>query len=188
MPRSAKAATLAVLLVGAATVATLVAVAAASSQRRSAPLAAWSRAEIGSGAASVAYPSSWKAIPGDAGTVSFAMRDARGRYTGYINLTPRQGGEQLAGWGAFRTRRNAEEGDKQVRELSSSEDVAFANARGSCVVDDYLSRVGSHAYRELACIVAGRHTTSVFVGAALRHAWYTLGPILEHSAATLVER
>jgi hypothetical protein len=176
------------LLVGAAIVAMLVAIAAADSQRRSAPPAAWSRAAISSGAATVAHPSSWQSIPGDAGTVSFAIRDRKGRYAGYINVTPRQGGERLAGWSAFRMRRNAEEGDKQVRELSSSQNVAFADARGSCVLDDYLSRVGSHPYRELACIVAGRHATSVFVGAALVDDWPTLGPILKYAAATLVER
>jgi hypothetical protein len=48
--------------------------------------------------------------------------------------------------------------------------------------------VGSHAYRELACIVAGRRSTSVFVGAALIADWSTLGPVIEHAAGTLVER
>jgi len=193
MSRSQKAAAaFAILSVGAAIVTTLMTIAAAGDPRSGAlPTAlptGWTRAEISSGAATVGYPSRWKAIPGDAGTVSFALRDRGGRYMGYINVTPRQGAERLAGWGAFRTRRNAEEGDKQVRELSSSESVAFANARGSCVLDDYLSRVGSHPYRELACIVAGRHSTSVFVGAALVQDWARLGPIVKHAAATLVER
>jgi hypothetical protein len=180
------------LAAGAAIGAMLVAIAAASGPQAIAlPTelpAGWSRAEISSGAATVGYPAGWKSIPGDTGTVSFAIRDRRGRYAGYINVTPRQGAERLAGWGAFRTRRNAEDGDKQVRELSSSENVAFANARGSCVLDDYVSRVGSHRYRELACIVAGRHSTSVFVGAALIDDWSSLGPIVKHAAATLVER
>jgi hypothetical protein len=149
---------------------------------------AWSRAAISSGAATLSYPSSWKAIPGDAGTVSFAVRDSRGRYLGYLNLTPREGAEQLGGWAAFRTRRNAQEGDKRVRIVSASEDVVFANTRRSCVVDDYVSRVGSHSYRELACIVAGRHSTSVFVGATLRSEWSRLGPVVRRSAAALTER
>jgi hypothetical protein len=166
----------------------VVAIAAANGPRGVTLPRGWSHATISSGAATLAYPSRWRAIPGDAGTVSFALRDREGMYLGYLNVTPRQGAEQLAGWGGFRTRRNAEEGDTQVRELSFSENVAFANARGSCVLDDYLSRVGSHAYRELACIVAGRHSTSVFVGAALVADWSTLGPIVKHAAATLVER
>jgi hypothetical protein len=188
MSRSLSATTCVLLAVGAAIGATLVAIAAANGPRSATLPTGWRRAELSSGAATLAYPRGWKAIPGDAGTVSFAIRDRSGRYLGYLNVTPRQGAERLAGWGAFRTRRNAEEGDRRVRELSSSKNVAFVGARSSCVLDDYLSRVGSHAYRELACIVAGRRSTSVFVGAALIEDWSTLGPVIEHAARTLVER
>jgi hypothetical protein len=148
----------------------------------------WSHTTISSGAATLAYPSSWEAIPGDKGTVSFALRDRRGRYLGYLNVTPRQGAEQLAGWAAFRTGRNAGDGDKQVRIVKSAENVTFTGAHGLCVTDDYLSKVGGNPYRELACIVAGRHSTSVFVGAALVGEWSRLGPIVMHSASTLIER
>ncbi len=176
-----------VLLLFAASSALLVAASASGGKGAQRP-PAWSHATISSGAATLAYPSSWKAIPGDKGTVSFAIRDRRGLYLGYLNLTPRQGAEQLAGWAAFRTRRNAEDGDAQVRIVSSREGVMFSNARGSCIVDDYLSRVGRHPYRELACIVSGRHRISVFVGAALVPDWPALGPLIGHSAATLIER
>jgi hypothetical protein len=178
----------AVLLVGAAIGAAFAAIAAATDQRSGTPPRGWSHAEISSGAATLSYPTGWQAIPGDRGTVSFATRDSRGDYLGYLNVTPRQGAERLAGWAAFRTRRNAEDGDRQVHELGSSEHVAFIHARDSCVLDDYLSRVGDHRYRELACIIAGRQSTSVFVGAALVDDWSRLGPIVKHAAATLVER
>jgi hypothetical protein len=175
------------LAVGVAIGAIVVAVAAANGPRRTTPSRGWNHATISSGAATVAYPSGWEAIPGDAGTLSFATR--RGAlYVGYLNVTPRQGAEQLTGWARFRTHRNAEEGDKQVRALSSSENVPVANGRGSCVVDDYVSRVGSHPYRELACIVAGRHSASVFVGAALRSDWSTLATVVRQAAAMLVVR
>src|SRR2546423_14399691 len=36
-----------------------------------------------------------------------------------------RGDRRLAGWAAFRVHRNAEEGDRHVRELTASEDVAF---------------------------------------------------------------
>jgi len=147
----------------------------------------WSSATIRSGAATLFYPSSWHPIPGDSGTVTAALRD-RGLYAGYLNVTPRQGAEQLVGWGAFRTRRNAEDGDGQVHELAAAEGIGFTNARGSCVVDQYLSRVGAHRYRELACIVAGRGHTSVFVGAALVSHWPTLGSVVERAAESLRER
>jgi len=148
----------------------------------------WTSATIPSGAATLAYPSSWRPIPGDSGTVTAALRDRAGLYAGYLNLTPRQGREQLAGWAAFRTRRNAEDGDRQVHKLAAAEGIGFTNARGSCVVDQYLSRVAAHRYRELACIVAGRAHTSVFVGATLVSDWRTLGPVVERAAAALRER
>jgi hypothetical protein len=148
----------------------------------------WKSATIGSGAATLSYPSSWRPIPGDSGTVTAALRDRAGLYAGYLNVTPRQGREELAGWAAFRTRRNAEDGDRQVHELAAAEGIGFTNARGSCVVDQYLSRVGAHRYRELACIVAGRGRTSVFVGAALLSDWRTLGSVVLRAAASLRER
>ena len=149
---------------------------------------AWRRATIASGAATISYPRGWKPIPGDDGTVSFALRDRRGSYLGYLNVTPRQGAERLAGWAAFRTRRNAEDDDTAVRALASAERVRFSGAHGSCVIDDYVSRVGSNAYRELACIVAGRRGTTVFVGATLVSDWPTLGPVVERAASSLIER
>jgi hypothetical protein len=175
-------------LLGASLAAMAIAVAIAAIATARGRVAGWRHATISSGLATLSYPRGWEAIPGDPGTVSFATRDQRGRYLGYLNVTPRQGSEQLAGWAAFRTRRNAEEGDRDVRMLSAAENVRFRNAKGSCVRDEYLSRVGSNPYRELACIVSGHRGTSVFVGAALVADWRTLGPVVERSAAMLIER
>jgi hypothetical protein len=148
----------------------------------------WARATIASGAATLFYPAEWSLTPGDSGTVTAALRDRAGVFHGYLNVTPRQGAEKLEGWASFRTRRNTEEGDKHVRELAAAEDLRFRDARGSCVIDAYLSSVGSHSYREIACIVAGRHSSSVFVGAALRHDWPTLGQTLERAVSDFLER
>src|SRR6476646_4918879 len=175
-------------LAAAALAAALVTITSASSAGRSRPSPHWTSATIASGAATLTYPSSWKPIPGDSGTVSVALRDRAGRYRGYLNVTPRQGAERRAGWAAFRIHRNLEEGDRQVRELTASQDVAFADARGSCVEDEYRSRVGANPYHELACIVAGRRSTSVFIGAALVPDWRTLGPTIRRAAAAFVER
>ena len=57
----------------------------------------------------------------------------------------------------------------------------------SCVIDDYLSRVGSNPYREIACIAAGSRATNVFVGAALIPDWQRLGPVIERAASSLLE-
>jgi hypothetical protein len=148
----------------------------------------WSHATIASGGATLSYPPSWKPIPGDEGTVTVALRDNAGLYRGYLNVTPRQGAERLAGWAAFRTAHNMGEGDTRVRELAAAEHLRFGNARGSCVIDDYLSRVASHPYREVACLIAGARYTHVFVGATLRADWPSLGGVVERAAATLIER
>ncbi|HEV3284058.1 MAG TPA: hypothetical protein VG010_07615 [Solirubrobacteraceae bacterium] len=147
----------------------------------------WVSATIASGTATLFYPPGWKPIPGDRGTVTASLRDNAGRYRGYLNVTPRQGEEQLAGWAAFRTGRNRSEGDANVRLVASAENLSIAGARASCVIDDYLSRVGAHPYRELACILAGPRATNVFVGAALLSDWPTLGPVIDRSASALVE-
>jgi hypothetical protein len=126
--------------------------------------------------------------PGDTGTVTASLRDRAGLYHGYLNVTPRQGRERLTGWARFRITRNREEGDADVHALAVGAGLRFRGARGSCVIDEYLSREGSHPYRELACIVAGRRATSVFVGAALRQDWPSIGPLLERAASDLIER
>ena len=117
-----------------------------------------------------------------------ALRDRGGLYAGYLNLTPRQGEEQPHGWAAFRTNRNRQEGDGHVRQVAAAEGLRFRNARGSCVIDDYLSKVGSHPYREIACIVAGDRHADVFIGASLRRDWGTLGGTLERAASSLIQR
>jgi hypothetical protein len=127
-------------------------------------------------------------VHGDEGTVSFALRDRGGRYLGYLNVTPRQGAERLRGWAAFRLHRNSEEGDRGVRELAAREDIAFPGARGSCLIDDYGSRAGANPYRELACIVRGRHAESVIVAAALRPEWPRMAPDLIRATEAFQER
>jgi hypothetical protein len=148
----------------------------------------WTSATIPSGGATLSYPSNWKQIPGDGGTVTAALRDSRGLYRGYLNVTPRQGAEQLAGWAAFRTKRNAQEGDRRTRVVAAAENLRVGSVRGSCVVDDYLSRVGSHPYRELACIFTGSRYTNVLVGATLVRDWPTLGRVVERAASAFTER
>jgi hypothetical protein len=153
-----------------------------------APPAGWVSATTASRSATLFYPAGWKPISGDRGTVSVARRDSLGRYLAYLNVTPRQGAERLRGWAAFRTTRNRGEGDHGVREVAAAENLRFFQARGSCVIDDYRSRVGANPYRELACIVAGRGHTDVFVGATLRREWNRLSPTVLGAASALTER
>jgi hypothetical protein len=148
----------------------------------------WLRASTATSGATLSYPPNWKPIPGDEGTVSVSLRSPSGAYVGYLNVTPRQGAERLHGWAAFRLERNREEGDRDVTQVAAAEGLRFRNARGSCVVDDYLSRVGSNPYREIACIVAGQRHTDVFIGAALRSDWQAMSGILERAGSSLIQR
>ncbi|HXB15237.1 MAG TPA: hypothetical protein VNV44_05790 [Solirubrobacteraceae bacterium] len=148
----------------------------------------WPSATIASGFATIPYPRGWQAIAGDRGTVSFALRDRAGHYLGYLNVTPHQGGEQLSSWARFRLGRNRGEGDRNVALLASRRGVPFAGARGTCVIDDYSSRVGANPYRELACLVRGRRSASVLVASALRPDWARIAPLLVASTAAFVER
>ncbi len=150
--------------------------------------AGWHLARIASGAATLVYPPGWRRTTGDAGSASAASVDRRGFFHGYLNVTPQQGAEALRDWAAFRTARNREEGSTGVRAVASAEHLRFRDGTGSCVVDDYSSRVGGNRYRELACIVAGATATSVLIGAAPPREWPTLGKLIERSAQAFVVR
>jgi hypothetical protein len=148
----------------------------------------WRAVTSASGQLTLPYPSTWTTLRGDVGSVTAALRDAGGAYVGYLNATPRQGAEQLHGWARYRTEHNRGEGDRNVHETAASEGLRFTRGHGSCVIDDYLSRVGSNHYREIACIVAGEHATGVFIGAALLRDWRQVDPVLERAAAAFRER
>ncbi|MBV9174923.1 MAG: hypothetical protein JOZ81_33085 [Chloroflexi bacterium] len=152
-----------------------------------APPSGWRHTTTSASDATLFYPPGWRSIRGDRGTVTEALRDQAGLYVGYLNVTPREGAEQLHGWAAFRTHRNSEDGDGQVHQVAAAEGLSFRDARGSCVIDDYYSRVGSHRYREIACLITGRHHTDVFVGAALMREWPALSPTLERAASSIFQ-
>lgn len=127
----------------------------------------------------LAYPADWRPIRGDSGTASAALRDAHGRFLGYLNLTPRQGGETLAGWAAFRIRHIREEGDLVAVERGSAHDVPFRDgARGTCVRDAYTTSTHLR-FVEVACLIHGRRADSVIVVAAPPEQWVRRWPALE---------
>jgi hypothetical protein len=141
------------------------------------PPAGWRSATLPSGAV-LAYPADWRAIAGDRGTASAALRDAHGRFLGYLNLTPRQGGETLASWATFRPAHNRAEGETQVVALGSARGVRFRDgARGSCVRDAYSTSTNGR-FVEVACLLSGPHAGSVIVAAAPPAQWARRWPIL----------
>jgi hypothetical protein len=133
----------------------------------------------------MSYPPGWTRIHGDPGTASAALFDARHDYVGYLNLTPRQGAETLDNWGHFRVDHNGDEGDRHVTTRAVALRRPLRGATGSCVEDTYTTATGAH-YVELACLIQGRRTTAVIVGAAPPDDWARVKPLLERAVTSVV--
>jgi hypothetical protein len=118
----------------------------------------------------MAYPPSWRQAHGDPGTATAVLKSADGSFLGYLNLTPRQGKESLANWSSFRVDHNGDEGDVDIKRLAFANGMHFRSGRGSCVKDSYATRSGGH-YVEIACLVVGKRSAAVIVGAAPPSQW-----------------
>jgi hypothetical protein len=144
----------------------------------------WKLARLPSGAATFAYPRTWRPIRTDPGTVSVALIRPGRTIRGYLNATPRQGTETLTNWPSFRVQHlREEESSKDVRLIASAHGLRFRSGRGSCVIDTY--RTSRTRYREIACLVAGTRTSSVLVGAAPSKSWPQQAETIERAIASL---
>jgi len=139
----------------------------------------WATASIPSGAR-LAYPSAWRRLVSDRGAASAGLTAADGRLLGYLNITPRQGGETVADWPSFRIAHNAREGDRDVRRLAAAKGLRFRGGSGSCVKDSYTTRIGAR-YVEIACLVAASTRATVIVAAAPPAAWSRESRVLERA-------
>lgn len=130
------------------------------------------------------YPASLEPLKSDSASVSVAQKDKSGRILVYLNSTPKQSsGETLSGWPAFRIRHDRAEDDR-VRLHSQATGLLFrSSAIGSCVIDDYYTRVIVHHYQEIACFVQGRTSTGVIVAAALQSNWSKAAGMLERAVS-----
>jgi hypothetical protein len=143
--------------------------------------ARWKHLVLRSAGAVLSYPPSLERIASDKGSVSVARKDRRGTILVYLNATPKQGAERLSTWPAFRIRHNRGESNA-VHEDARAYGLSFLDGSGSCVLDDYVTRVKDHHYREIACLVENRaNTASVLVAAALRSQWTRAAPLLERA-------
>jgi hypothetical protein len=147
------------------------------------PPPGWGRLTTPSGDAILAYPPYFRPVRSDAGSISAAAGANPHVYAGYLNVTPRQGPEQLHGFRAFRLNRLGDE-DTAVHEIDAAETVAFDGAVGSCVNDDYRTRVGDNHYEEFACLVAGRHSQYVIIASALFVDWNRFAPTFRTALAS----
>ena len=144
--------------------------------------AGWPRAALPGGDAVLSYPPSLHPLSGDAGTVSAARTGPGGGFQLYLNATPRQGPETLAHWAGFRLR--FLRADSAAARLdAAARGVRFRGGTGSCVIDDYLTKIGAHHFEEIACLVRGRTSASVIVGAAPAALWAKAGPLLLRAVA-----
>jgi hypothetical protein len=149
----------------------------------SAPAPAGWRLARASDGATLPYPPSWRALAGDRGTVSAALRDADGDFVGYLNLTPRQGAERESNWASFRPAHNREEGDTHVHVIASGRGLRLGGGRASCVEDSYATTSGAH-YVELACLIAGARPL-VALGAAPPGDWKAQAPVIARSLSAV---
>ena len=151
----------------------------------SSPPDGWQQSRLPDRSATLAYPSGWRPIPSDPGTVTAALRAPDGEIRGYLNATPQQGEETLDNWASFRPEHNGEEGDEDIRTVASASGLRFRGAHGSCVIDSYTSSSG-HDYREIACLVAGQSARTVIVGAAPPEQWQRQAPAIERAISSFL--
>jgi len=150
--------------------------------------AAWRQLRLPAGAGVLSVPPLLHRVAGDAGTVSAALIAHDGAYLAYLNATPLQGGEHLDGWAKFRLEHLRDDDARSAREQSSATMLHFRGATGSCVTDDYVTKVGAHPFHEIACLVQGGGTGSVIVAAAPPSDWSRVGPVLERAISSYALR
>src|ERR1700722_1994699 len=112
----------------------------------------------------------------------------RRRFRLYLNATPRQGTEHLPHWAAFRLMLLRSDDAASAHEVDAAEGVKFRGGTGSCVIDDYVTRIGGHRYEEIACLVQGRTSASVIVAAAPSPMWARAPPLLFRAVAPYLVR
>ena len=113
----------------------------------------WTRVTLPSGLGSLSVPPRLRAIHGDPGTATFAYLGSGGTYLAYLNVTPLQGDEGLAGWAGFRLDHLRDDDAISAREDGAVQSVRTGQSLRSCVTDDYVTKIGQHHFHEVACFV-----------------------------------
>jgi hypothetical protein len=150
--------------------------------------AGWPHLTLPDGAAVLSYPPSLHQIAGDTDAVSAGRLSPGGGFQLYLNATPRQGTERLQDWAGSRVKLLRSDDAAWAHQDAAARGVQFRGGTGSCVIDDYLTRIGAHHYEEIACLVQGRTSASVIVAAAPAAAWAQARPLLFRAVAAYVVR
>jgi hypothetical protein len=145
--------------------------------------AGWPSLPLPSGTAVLSYPPTLHRVISDSDAVSAARLGLGGTYLIYLNATPRQGGENLGNWATYRLHVLRAEDASLAHEDAAATGLSFLGGTGSCIIDDYITRIGAHHYQELACLVQGHHGSSVIVAAAPAADWGHARPLLERAVA-----
>ena len=141
--------------------------------------ATWRHRALPSGAGILSYPATF--VGGnDSDGISRERLDRHGTVLVYLDVTPKQGPERLRDWPSYRIGVLRGESN-DVHEDGHAFGLSFRGGRGSCVLDDYRTRVESHHYREIACFVQGRRYASVLIAAALESEWAPAAKTLERA-------
>lgn len=98
-----------------------------------------------------------------------------------MNAGPKTGTEKMSNWASFRLDHLREERERAIHEEAHASGLRFVGGRGTCIIDDYVTRVAPNHYREIACLVQGHTAESVIVAAGLVNMWPTYGPKLERA-------
>jgi hypothetical protein len=150
--------------------------------------AGWQRLPLPNGTAVLSYPPALHRLAGDNDAVSAARLSPDGRFQLYLNATPRQGSEQLPGWAAFRLRLLRSDDAASAHQDAAARGVRFRGGSGSCVIDDYVTKIGAHHFEEIACLVQGRTSASVIVATAPAATWAQARPLLFRAVAAYLVR
>ena len=150
--------------------------------------AGWPHLTLPGGTAVLSYPPSLRPLAGDKAAVTAAQLSASGRYQLYLNATPRQGTEALHGWAAFRLHHLLSDHAAAAHEVAAAQGVKFRGGTGSCVIDNYRTRIGAHHFQEIACLVQGHTSASVIVAAAPTATWAQARPLLFQAVGAYLVR
>jgi hypothetical protein len=141
--------------------------------------ASWGQRVLPSGAGILSFPATF--VDGhDRDGISRERLDRHGTVLVYLDLTPKQGPERLRDWPSYRLGLVRGESN-DVHEDGHAFGLRFRGGTGSCVLDDYRTRVENHHYREIACFVQGRRHATVLIAAALESEWTRAAKTLERA-------
>jgi hypothetical protein len=146
----------------------------------------WQSMELPDRTAVLSVPPDATPMPGDPGSVSAVVTGPHGELRIYLNATPQQGAESATNWAGFRLAHLTGENAASATRLSYRARMPFRGGTGACVEDTYITRIGAHKYREMACLVTGSRGGSVLVVATPAPSWDRDRAVLEQAVDAYV--